>query len=200
MKKILKICDWIEEGLAAIALIVMTVITFVNVIARYLFSASLSFSDEVTTYLFVLLSLLGTAIAAKRRAHLGLTILTDIVNPKVRKVLLLIGYGIAVIFSAAIFYYGILMVKNQILLGQTTPAMQWPEWIYGSFVPFGAFFVVIRFFQAFVEEAKNRVIRRKKHDSSSIVSNFWSIASYWSTDSSVFRSIQCNNHGYSRLR
>ena len=106
MKKILKICDWIEEGLAAIALIVMTVITFVNVIARYLFSASLSFSDEVTTYLFVLLSLLGTAIAAKRRAHLGLTILTDIVNPKVRKVLLLIGYGIAVIFSAAIFYYG----------------------------------------------------------------------------------------------
>lgn len=162
MKKILKICDWIEEGLAAIALIVMTVITFVNVIARYLFSASLSFSDEVTTYLFVLLSLLGTAIAAKRRAHLGLTILTDIVNPKVRKVLLLIGYGIAVIFSAAIYYYGILMVKNQILLGQTTPAMQWPEWIYGSFVPFGVFFVVIRFFQAFVEEAKKPCDKEEK--------------------------------------
>ena len=150
----MKILDWIEEGICAVCMIVMTALTFANVVSRHVFSASFSFSEEITTYLFVLLSLMGTAIAAKRRSHLGLTVLTDTVNPKLRKVLLLIGYAIAVIFALAIFWFGILMVKNQVLLGQKTAAMQWPEWVYGSFVPFGAVFVVIRFAQAFVEELK----------------------------------------------
>ena len=150
----MKIFEWIEEGLSALCLIVMTALTFANVIARYVFSASFSFSEEITTYLFVLLSLLGTAIAAKRRAHLGLTILTDAVSPQVRKTMNLVSYVLAVAFSGAIFFYGIKMVMNQRMLGQVTAGMQWPEWIYGSFVPFGAVFVVIRFAQAFVEELK----------------------------------------------
>lgn len=83
----MRIFDKIEEILAAACLIVMTILTFANVAARYLFSASFSFSEEITTYLFVLLSMLGTAIAAKRRAHLGLSIVTDAVGPKAEKVL-----------------------------------------------------------------------------------------------------------------
>ncbi len=154
MKSILKVFDWIEEGLSAIALSAMLIITFANVVSRYALHASFSFADEVTTYMFVLLSLLGTAIAAKRREHLGLTILTDAVSPKTRKVLMIIGYIVAVVFSAAIFYYGILMVRNQVLLGQKTAAMQTPEWIYGSFVPFGAFFVLVRFLQALLGEIR----------------------------------------------
>ena len=91
----MRIFDKIEEILAAACLIVMTILTFANVVARYLFSASFSFSEEITTYLFVLLSMLGTAIAAKRRAHLGLSIVTDAVGPKVEKMLKIIGYFVA---------------------------------------------------------------------------------------------------------
>ena len=83
----MRILDRIEEIVAAVCLSVMTILAFANVVARYVFSASFSFSEEITTYLFVLLSLLGTAIAARRRAHLGLTILTDVVSPKVRRIL-----------------------------------------------------------------------------------------------------------------
>lgn len=156
MKVISKIFNYIEEGLSAAALVVMLTITFANVVSRYALHSSLSFADEITTYLFVLLSLLGTAIAAKRRAHLGLTILTDAVSPKARKVLLVIGYVIAVIFSCALFVFGILMVKNQIMLGQRTAAMQWPESLYGSFVPFGAFFIIVRFVQVLIEELNTK--------------------------------------------
>lgn len=150
----MRIFDRIEEIVAVICLSIMTILAFANVVARFVFSASFSFSEEITTYLFVLLSLLGTAIAARRKAHLGLTIITDIVNPKVRKTLHIIGYVFAVAFSGAIFIYGIQMVMNQMRLGQVTANMQWPEWIYGSFVPIGAFFVVVRFGQALIEEIK----------------------------------------------
>lgn len=144
----------LEEIVAAVCLSVMTILAFANVVARYVFSASFSFSEEITTYLFVLLSLLGTAIAARRRAHLGLTIFTDLVSPKVRRILHIIGYLFAVAFTGAIFYYGILMVISQRQLGQVTANMQWPEWIFGSFVPIGALFATIRFAQALVEEIR----------------------------------------------
>lgn len=152
----MRFLDKIEEILASICLIVMTVLTFANVVSRYVFSASFSFSEEITTYLFVLVSLLGTAIAAKRRSHLGLSIIIDAVSPKAQKVLYIIGYVIAVIFCAAIFYYGILMVLNQRMLGQVTAGMQWPEWIFGSFVPIGAIFATVRFLQVLIEEIKKK--------------------------------------------
>lgn len=158
----MKLFEWIEEGLSALCLILMTALTFANVIARYVFSASFSFSEEITTYLFVLLSLLGTAIAAKRRAHLGLTILTDAVSPQVRKIMNLVSCILAVAFSGAIFFYGIKMVMNQRMLGQVTAGMQWPEWIFGSFVPVGAFFVVVRFAQCLMEELKNNAGEEEK--------------------------------------
>ena len=50
----------IEDIICASCLIVMTTLTFANVIARYVFSASFSFSEEITTSLFVLLSLIGS--------------------------------------------------------------------------------------------------------------------------------------------
>ena len=81
----LKVLDWIEEIICVLCTIVMTVLVFANVISRYLLHSSLSFSEEITTYLFVLLSMMGTAIAAKRRAHLGLSIITDAVGPKAHK-------------------------------------------------------------------------------------------------------------------
>lgn len=158
--------DKIEEVLSALCLVVMTALTFANVVSRYVFSASFSFSEEITTYLFVLLSLLGTAIAAKRRAHLGLSIVTDAVSPKVRKTLLVIGFGISTVFAAAIFYYGILMVKNQIMLGQVTAGMQWPEWIFGSFVPIGGFFATVRFLQVTIEEIRKDPEEREKEGQS----------------------------------
>ena len=75
----MKILDWIEEIICVFCTVVMTALVFANVLSRYVFHSSLSFSEEITTYLFVLLSMMGTAIAAKRRAHLGLSIITDAV-------------------------------------------------------------------------------------------------------------------------
>ena len=140
-----KILDYIEESLVCVCLVVMTALTFVNVVARYVFSASLSFSEEITTYLFVLLSLLGSAIAAKRGAHLGLTIISDRVGPKAGRVLGIISMAFATAFSALICYFGFSMALNQFNKGQLTAGTQLPEWIFGSFVPIGALFVTIRF-------------------------------------------------------
>ncbi len=158
-----KIFGEIEEIIAGVCLTIMSVLAFTNVLARYFFHASFSFSDEITTYLFVLLSLVGAAIAAKRHEHLGFTVIEDLVPPHIKRILNFISYLMAVIFTSIIFYYGILMVISQYTLGQKTAGMQWPEWIFGSFSPIGSFFVLIRFLQILVHiiSGKNREDERK---------------------------------------
>lgn len=160
----MKLFDWIEEILCVICTVIMTTLVFANVLSRYVFHSSLSFSEEITTYLFILLSMMGTAIAAKRRAHLGLSILTDAVSPGARRVLMTAGFAIAALFSLALFLYGILMVVNQYNLAMVTPSMQWPEWVYGTFVPFGAFFITVRFAQAAVEEWRSPAHENKEEE------------------------------------
>ena len=105
----------------------MAVLVFSNVIARYVFNHSLAFSDEMSTYLFVLMSFMGTAIAARRNAHLGLSILTDRVSPQARTVINLITYGIAAVFCLLVVIFGVQIVISQYRLGQETAAMQAPH-------------------------------------------------------------------------
>ena len=135
----------IEDIIFAICMIIMTSLTFANVVARYVFSASFSFSEEITTYLFVMLSLIGSAAAARRKAHLGFTAILDLLPKGLQKIIQTMSYALATFFSAALFWYGISMVQSQIYHRQVTAGMQWPEWIFGSFVPIGAFFITVEF-------------------------------------------------------
>ena len=103
----------IEKFVACVCVSVMAVLVFANVIARYVFNHSLAVSDEISTYLFVLMSFMGTAIAARRRAHLGLSIITDHVGPRARLVINISMYGISALFCLLIVIFGVQMVISQ---------------------------------------------------------------------------------------
>ena len=142
-----KLIDNAEEYIVMIALSIMTVLTFSNVVTRYVFNFSMNFAEEISTYLFVLLSLFGASIALKRGAHLGFTLLADHVPKLVAHIFELISALAGIVFSGVIFYFGIQMAITQFHRGQLSLGVQIPEWIYGSFVPLGAFFLLIRFLQ-----------------------------------------------------
>ena len=144
----------IEKVVACVCVSIMAILVFANVISRYVFQYSFAFSDEMSTYLFVLMSFMGTAIAARRRAHLGLSVITDHVNPKARLIIQMIMYGVSAFFCLLIVITGVQMVISQIQLGQETATMQWPEWIYGSFVPIGGLFAMVAFLQVIGEMHK----------------------------------------------
>jgi C4-dicarboxylate transporter DctQ subunit len=99
--------------------------------------------------LFVLLSLFGSAVAAKRRAHLGLTILTDRLPWRINKFIFAFGYACAAVFCAILVWKGIDMVKTSLRFKTVTLAMNWPEWIFNSFVPIGGAVIGIRYVQLF---------------------------------------------------
>lgn len=152
----MKIIDKIEKIVSCISVAVMAVLVFANVVARYIFNSPLAFSDEIASYLFILMSFMGTAIAARRRAHLGLSIVTDKLSPTARRYVMTAMYAISAFFCLLILIFGIQMVMSQYQLGQETATMQWPEWIYGLFVPVGAAFAMIAFIEVTVSTFRGR--------------------------------------------
>lgn len=111
----------IEKFVACACVAVMAVLVFANVVARFVFKHSLAVSDEMSTYLFVLMSFMGTAIAARRKAHLGLSIVTDRVSPKARIIIQMTVYAISALFCLLIVVTGVQMVISQYRLGQKRP-------------------------------------------------------------------------------
>ena len=63
--------DHIEENLIAIILGIMTLLTFANVVARYVFNSNNFWALELTVFLFAWLVLLGATYAVKKTSHLG---------------------------------------------------------------------------------------------------------------------------------
>lgn len=156
MKKIL---DNIEEYVVAFSLFIMTSIAFANVLSRKLFQASWSFTEEITANLFILASMLGAAIAAKRGSHLGLSILTDLFPKKHQRFVTLISTAAAIVFCAVLIKEGFVLVMQQKAWGQLTPALGWPEWIFGTFIPIGGIFIMIRFIQFGIKAFKEEEVK-----------------------------------------
>ena len=136
----------LEEILCVLLLSLMSILAFANVIFRYGFHMPLAFTEELTTGMLVLLTFIGAGIAAKRDSHLGLSLLTDFFPPALQRAAQFVGAIMAVIFCGIIAYYGIGFTQHAYNGGQLSGGMQWPEWIYNSYVPIGAALLTLRFF------------------------------------------------------
>ena len=91
--------DRIEETLIAALLGLMTAVTFANVVARYLFNSNILWALELTVFMFGWLVLLGASYAVKKRAHLGVDAVLNLLAPPTRRVLALISVGCCLVFS-----------------------------------------------------------------------------------------------------
>jgi len=89
----------IEESLIAIILGVMTIITFVNVIARYIFNANILWALEGTVFLFAWMVLLGMSYCVKTKTHLGVDAVINLVSPGARKLMAILSVGFSLLFA-----------------------------------------------------------------------------------------------------
>lgn len=63
----------------------LCIITFVNVVTRYLTNASFAFTEEVSVFLLVLLTLLGSVAAFIDGGHIRITLIVNLLPKAGRK-------------------------------------------------------------------------------------------------------------------
>jgi len=91
--------DHIEESSIAICLGLMTLITFGNVVARYLFNSNILWALEATVFLFAWLVLMGCSYGVKKQFHIGVDVVINIVPTGVRKIFAMISVTACLAFA-----------------------------------------------------------------------------------------------------
>lgn len=95
-----QITDSIEETSIAACMGLMTVITFANVVARYLFNSNILWALELTVFLFAWLVLMGASYGVKKHIHIGVDAVLNIVSPAKRKALAMLAVLACIVFSS----------------------------------------------------------------------------------------------------
>lgn len=152
MKLLSTLLARLEEFILVALFAFMAVMNFLNVVCRYCFANSFSFTEEVTITAFVWVSMVGIAVGYKRLAHLGMSFLVDNMPKKVQPFMALLSMICSVVLILLLFQYGSEMVSNQMRLGSKTPALGMPMYIQGLSIPVGAVFCLIRAVESGVKE------------------------------------------------
>nr|WP_276008510.1 TRAP transporter small permease [Aequitasia blattaphilus] len=143
-----------EEGILLVFLILMVVIMGIQVIARYLFSASLSWSEELTRYLFVCSGFLSASYCIKHSLSIKIIQLIELLPEKLMHISKLISYTIQMFFFAYLTPFAVKFVVSAIESGQRTAAIGLPMWIVESSTVLCCILSVIRLLQKWVERVK----------------------------------------------
>ena len=136
--------DNFEEYFVVWTMALMTLLVFLQVIMRYVFSASLSWSEELARYVFLWLSWIGASYAVKERSHFRVEMFADMIKGAARKRFEYFILIVWFLFSFALAWLGTDLLMFLYETEQTSAALEMPmTWPYAS-VPVGCALMCVR--------------------------------------------------------
>lgn len=133
MKQLRTILTHILNGLAGISFLAMVILTCWQVFTRYILQNPSSWSEELVSYLFAWMSLLGASLITSERGHMNIPIIVERMPEGMKKGFSVLAEVIAFIFSAVILLYGGMQITS-LAMGQMTSSLG---------VAIGVFYVVL---------------------------------------------------------
>jgi TRAP-type C4-dicarboxylate transport system permease small subunit len=158
IRKIGKYFNTFESGALMISLALMVIVIFSQVVMRYVFNHSLSWSEEFARYLFVWFSWMGVSAGLKDNEHLRVEFLSMGLTKrglfKTDEVFKIIVSLVWLATTAIVTYYGAIVVAGQADLGVVTPAMRLPVWLGYLAIPACSGVVGIRLIINIIDSVK----------------------------------------------
>ncbi len=144
-KIISKTIGFINQSIAAIGISAGVAIAFTNVVARYVFDASLVWATELTIFVFLWSIFFGAAYCFKKDAHIAVTIVLDVVPSRIAKVMLIISHLVTFFFLLAVAYFGYEYLELVIELDERSIDLwDMPMWIVYLVTPISFAFAAYR--------------------------------------------------------
>lgn len=163
--KVLKWLDeYLEESILLVMLIAMTIIMGVQITARYAFSSSLSWSEEITRYLFIWSGFLSASYCLKKKSAIRIDLLINKFSEKGRRIVDVITYVIQLVFFAYLIPFAWNYVNASIVSGQLSPACGIPMWIIQLATVVSFTLCVIRLIQNTVKAVGKIMTMEEKED------------------------------------
>lgn len=144
MARIGELFNKIEENLLYASLIFTVTVIFVQVVMRYVFSNSLSWSEEVARYVFIWQTWIGASYAVRRKRHLRVEALVDRFHGLSRKFIELVVLALWILFGCFLIYKGYQLTRMIFMRGQISAALGISMAIPYAAIPVGSFFMTMR--------------------------------------------------------
>ncbi len=154
----MRVIKWLdkyfEEMLLIGLLVMMTLIMGLQVVARYLFNSSMSWTEEVTRYLFVWSGFISIGYGVHKGVAIRIDMFAEKLKPKAKALLYIGNHLIELVFFLYLMPFAFRYLVQTIISGQVSTACQMPMSILQS-APFVGFVVcIIRLIQSIVKRVK----------------------------------------------
>ena len=129
---------------------VMTITIIIQVFLRYVFSYSLSWSEEVARYLMIWVAFLGGSLALKRGLHIGVELVVTRLDQGLKRWVLLFSQFLIFLFLVSLTIGG--MELTWAVRDQRSPALLFSMSLAYLSAPIGGLFMAIQSFHLLIKE------------------------------------------------
>ena len=122
MRQLRNILNRILEFLAAISFLVMVVLPCWQVFTRYVLQNPSSWSEELVSYMFAWMALLGASIVVGERGHMNIPIVVERMGKGAQLFFSIFSEVVACVFAAVILVMGGVQITS-LAMGQMTSSL-----------------------------------------------------------------------------
>lgn len=133
MNQFRKMLTHILNGLAGVSFLAMVILTCWQVFTRYILQDPSSWSEELVSYLFAWMSLLGASLITSERGHMNIPVAVERMPLPAKKAFAILAELVGFLFSAVILVYGGVQITS-LAMGQMTSSLG---------VAIGVFYIVL---------------------------------------------------------
>jgi TRAP-type C4-dicarboxylate transport system permease small subunit len=138
------IWDHLEEIFLLPSLVFSVALIFVQVVMRYVFGHSLSWSEELARYLFIWQIWIGVSYAAKNKSHLRILMVKQRLGQRAQDALEIAVTIVWIGFALFIAVKGFSLVMKMYQFGQKSAALRIPMIFPHLSVPVGCALMIAR--------------------------------------------------------
>jgi TRAP-type C4-dicarboxylate transport system permease small subunit len=120
------------------------VITFANVVVRYLTNASFAFTEEISVFLLVVLTLVGAAAAFARDRSIRVDFFVLKLPRPAQFALELLGMALSAALFTMVAWYGWRFFLDDVKYETTSPGLGLPQWVYSVWLTVLSVLIVLR--------------------------------------------------------
>jgi len=134
----------LEDWLAVAVLALLALITLANVLVRYLSDQSFAFTEEISIFLLVVLTLVAGGTAFVRNFHIRIEIFADNGSAARQRFCRVFGSAASCAFFAMLTVLATRLVLDEFQYDETSPAMGVPTWWYTIWLPICSAIITLR--------------------------------------------------------
>jgi C4-dicarboxylate transporter DctQ subunit len=151
MQIVSRVLGFLEDALCALALGSVAIIIFGQVVSRYVFNYTPSWSEELSRYLVVWTIFIGTAVGVRKNIHIGVDVVIRLAPRWMKVSLEVLANLFGAVVSSGLIYLSVGFIKDTIEYEQLSPAMQIPMYLPYLAMPVGLSFAVVHFVHSIVK-------------------------------------------------